>query len=124
MIHQIGLCVLFLLEIYKKNSQNKKTQNEKGKGILMNKLDQLNTVIKDNSRFYKINESDLIWIYDAHVHNVFSLSRKLYNALFVEKNQSLSDITEKLSIKENSYFLNIINNILQNETDNTNSQQK
>ena len=86
----------------------------------MNKLDQLNTVIKDNSRFYKINESDLIWIYDAHVHNVFSLSRNLYNALFVEKNQSLSDITEKLSIKENSYFLNIINNILQNETDNTN----
>ena len=120
MIHQIGLCVLFLLEIYKKILRIEKTQNEKGKGILMNKLDQLNTVIKDNSRFYKINESDLIWIYDAHVHNVFSLSRNLYNALFVEKNQSLSDITEKLSIKESSYFLNIINTILQNETDNTN----
>ena len=86
----------------------------------MKKFNQPYNFIEDKSRFYKISESNDIWIYDAHAHNVFSLSRTLYNALFVEKNQYLSDITEKLSIKENSYFLNIINNILQNETDNTN----
>ena len=85
----------------------------------MKKFNQPYNFIEDKSRFYKISESNDIWIYDAHAHNVFSLSRTLYNALFLEKNQSLSDVTEKLSIKENSYFFNIINNIMQNEKDNT-----
>lgn len=85
----------------------------------MKKFNQPYNFIEDKSRFYKISESNNIWIYDAHAHNVFSLSRTLYNALFLEKNQSLSDVTEKLSIKENSYFFNIINNIMQNEKDNT-----
>ena len=85
----------------------------------MKKFNKPYNFIEDKSRFYKISESNDIWIYDAHAHNVFSLSRTLYNALFLEKNQSLSDVTEKLSIKENSYFFNIINNIMQNEKDNT-----
>lgn len=85
----------------------------------MKKFNRPYNFIEDKSRFYKISESNDIWIYDAHAHNVFSLSRTLYNALFLEKNQSLSDVTEKLSIKENSYFFNIINNIMQNEKDNT-----
>ena len=53
----------------------------------MKKFNKPYNFIEDKSRFYKISESNDIWIYDAHAHNVFSLSRTLYNALFLEKNQ-------------------------------------
>lgn len=86
----------------------------------MNEIEKLFVDIDDKSRFYTISQSNIIWIYDTHAHNIFSLNIPVYNSLFVEKQKSVSEITATLSIKENAYFFNILNNILRNEKDNTN----
>lgn len=86
----------------------------------MNEIEKLFVDIDDKSRFYTISQSNIIWIYDAYAHNIFSLNIPVYNSLFVEKQKSVSEITATLSIKENAYFFNILNNILRNEKDNTN----
>lgn len=86
----------------------------------MNEFEQLFVDITNTSRFYQISQSDLIWIYDAHSHNIFSLTNELYNTLLNKNQQSFYKTLEKLTIKEASNLFNIFNNILQNEKDTTN----
>ncbi len=85
----------------------------------MKNFQNVQSELKSKSRFFMIPRTSNYWFYDSHAHSLFSIEKKSYNELFKTQHPPQDFFADK-SINQSSYLLNIFNNILKNQNDETN----